>query len=188
MTVSVNIRACLLLFGLFALPASASQFYVVVEEGYIRNTINDHEIENNSYKVGLGYHVADKWYLEAGYQMLADDNISMSSPSGMQDQLNAKAFYLSALGKATGRSGELFYRVGILNVDIQSFANSNGECTSAPEENVCVVSESMVAANIGLGYDYYLTSSLMLRAEVEYIKGQSDYSANAIYVGFRVNF
>lgn len=137
---------------------SANTFYSVISAGYTEHEFKSLSVDASSYKLGIAYQIDPKWYLEAGFQSLGKQNkgLEVSGP------------FIAALGKATGQSGELFYRLGVIRADLKT--------------------TSQTAGILGLGFDYYISTSLMIRSEIEHIQGESDYSANAVYIGLRVNF
>ncbi len=110
------------------------------------------------------------------------------------------ALFLAFLGKASGRSGELFYRIGVLKTDLrgqQFFAGERacelGQASFITVENlglatVCDYDQGGAAGVIGIGYDYFIGARTMLRAEMEYIKGQDNLELSAGFIGFRYNF
>ena len=108
--------------------------------------------------------------------------------------------FLAFLGKASSPTGELFYRLGVLKTDIrgQQLLVGVRECEFG-EANVmaiadfgaatiCDYDESGVAGVIGLGYDYFVGARTMVRAEIEYIKGQDNLTVTTATVGLRYNF
>ncbi|WP_297823520.1 hypothetical protein [uncultured Paraglaciecola sp.] len=115
--------------------------------------------------------------------------------------------FLTFLGKASSPTGELFYRLGVLKTDIRGqqllvgvreceFGQANvmaiadfGAATICDyDETICDYDESGVAGVIGLGYDYFDGARIMVRAEIEYIKGQDNLTVTTATVGLRYNF
>ncbi|MFC4700169.1 outer membrane beta-barrel protein [Glaciecola siphonariae] len=158
-------------------------FYGILSAGYVQNEIEDYELDKASYKLGIGYEITPQWYLEAGYQGLGEESASGDPGS---DKAEFSSLYLSALGKARGQYGELFYRLGVMRVDADIESASELSCGS--EVVACTIGDSLLAGAVGVGFDMYVHHSIMLRFEAEYIKGEQDYSANAAYIGVRYNF
>ncbi|MFC3120856.1 hypothetical protein [Agaribacter flavus] len=175
--------------------AKADQgFYGIISLGYAQSDLVDLELDSASYKLGIGYELAPKWYLEAGFQSLGEENVGeLPSVDGINTEYSA--LYLSALGKAQGAYGELFYRLGVMQVSstIESVPSSEGcqvpqQLSTRPLGQLCAFDQSLVAGQFGLGFDFYIHHSTILRTEIEWLKGQEDYSAAAVYLGVRLNF
>jgi hypothetical protein len=110
------------------------------------------------------------------------------------------ALFLAFLGKASSPTGELFYRLGVLKTDIrgQQLLVGVRECEFGQANvmaiadfgaaTICDYDESGVAGVIGLGYDYFDGARIMVRAEIEYIKGQDNLTVTTATVGLRYNF
>lgn len=93
---------------------------------------------------------------------------------------------MAFLGKASSPTGELFYRVGVLKTDIrgQQFLSGVRECEFGQANviaiadfgatTICDYDKSGVAGVVGLGYDYFVGARYIVRAEIEYIKGQGN--------------
>ena len=169
--------------------------YAVIGAGYAQNELQDEDIDSFSYKLGLAYELSEQWYLEAGFQSFADENAGDLPLSANDPSAELSGLYLSALGKADGRYGELFYRLGAVYIDATYTALANasscpGEQTlfTSNDVNYCEFDEGIVAGQLGLGFDFYLTATSLLRAEVEWTKGQDDFETAALYLGLRVNF
>lgn len=180
--------------------------YAVSTMGGAKTEFSTADVNNFSYKLGMGYQFDRQWYFEAGIQKLASDAMASELPSTMaqlQDdslQLDASALYASLLGKAAGPSGELFYRIGILKTDIQgqhTLAGSQscelGKGTvvtvnTNESYTFCQFDEGGIAGVVGLGFDFFIGSRTMLRTEIEYIKGENNLAVSAAYVGLRYNF
>lgn len=165
---------------------ATEKMYGVVGVGYSSLTFNQQDISGINYKLALGHEISRHWYVEAGMYQLVDD---VNDASGGK----ADSLYLAVLGKAGNRTGELFYKLGVMNVDVQGIdaAASDGSCTLGDplgESGLCAFDEGVLAGLAGIGFDYHLGLSSMLRIEVEYMKGKHDFSDAAVNVGFRYNF
>jgi hypothetical protein len=179
---------------------ATEDLYSIVSVGYARTEFNADSTNDLSYKLGLGWQVDRQWYLEVGMQKFADENLpDLAAINSQSDSLNidASALFVAALGKASGNLGELFYRIGVLKTDIKGrqliAANSNcsiGTTLVPPiaDYSVCDYDKGGIAGVIGLGFDFFIGVKSMLRAEIEYIKGQNDLVVSAAYLGFRYNF
>ena len=156
--------------------------------------------------MAFGYQIDPQWYVEAGYQQLIHDSLYLTDLPSAADVTNAEnlqqgdALFLAFLGKASGPMGELFYRVGVLNTDIrgQQLLAGVRECEFGQSNvlniadfgaaTMCDYNESGVAGVIGLGFDYFVGARTMVRAEIEYIKGQDNLTVTTATLGLRYNF
>jgi hypothetical protein len=179
---------------------ATEDLYSIVSVGYGRTEFNNDSTNDLSYKLGLGWQVDKQWYIEVGMQKFADESLpDIDTINPQDDSLNidASALFVAALGKASGNMGELFYRIGVLKTDIKGrqliAANSScdlGTTLNPPgaDYSVCDYDKGGIAGVIGLGFDFFIGAKSMLRAEIEYIKGQNDLVVSAAYLGFRYNF
>ena len=94
------------------------------------------------------------------------------------------ALYLSLLGKASGATGELFYKVGAAKVDVDIAM----QCGDGDTSIVCSQQNSLAAGIVGLGYDYYVGLRSMVRIEYTHMSGEDSFSTNMFNIGFRYNF
>lgn len=190
----MNRQIVIFVLCLLSFAANAERnFYGILSAGYVQNELVDFELDKASYKLGIGYELNRQWYLEAGYQALGEVNASDDFATINSDVAEFSGLYLSALGKARGQYGELFYRLGVMRVDAEVQSVSNLTCPGDPAvftvgQQICSVNDTLLAGMFGLGFDVYIHHSTMLRFEVEYIKGEQDYDATAAYVGVRLNF
>lgn len=180
--------------------------YGVSTIGAANTEFSSADLTSMSYKLGIGYQIERQWYFEAGFQKLANDSLATELPSSMaqlQDgsmPLDATALYAAFLGKAAGPAGELFYRVGLLKTDTkgqqvlqgeQSCALGKGTSIALSAEETytfCEFDEGGIAGVIGIGFDFFIGPRTMLRTEIEYIKGENNFTASAAYLGLRYNF
>ena len=195
-----------LIFALLAAFTPFSQakqntFYVVAGGGYASNDINNYEHDEVTFKLNLGYVLSDQWSVELGYNGLGDSGLNNSqlavdNANFETNDYSITAFRLSALGRARNQHGELFYRVGVMQVNAQrTYALDGAVCEGSDSligtfstTSVCQSDNDQIAGVIGLGFDFNLTNFTQLRVEVEHLQGQDDYSAQAILLGLRVNF
>lgn len=196
-----------LLSGMFCCQGiAADRLYSVFSLGITNLDIAENSNQNPAYKLGLGYQFDRQWYVEAGYQQLGYDDLYISTLPTANDVIKEKsvsqgdALYLALLGKASNSYGELFYRLGMLKTDVRGqnvYAGSQecqiGQGTSIEVDNygtatLCDYDEAGVAGVIGLGFDVFVGARSLVRTEIEYIKGQNDLAASALFVGFRYNF
>ena len=197
----------LLLSCAFSLQLSAAEnLYTFSTLGYSDIELDQTNSENFTYKLGFGYQFHRQWYVEAGYQQLAYDDLYVAEIPNANDVLTEEsvkqghALFLAVLGKASSRQGELFYRLGVLKTDIrgQDLYVGVRECelgnaTTFNVENlgpatICDYDNGGIAAVLGLGFDYFVGARTLLRTEIEYIKGQDGLAATAFSVGVRYNF
>ena len=181
---------------LFASSAFADrQIYAVLGAGYAQNEVQSDEFDSFSYRLGIGVEITKQWVVEVGFQSFADENAGDLPTTTDEPSAELPGFFLSALGKAEGRYGELFYRLGAVYIEPTYRAVSIG--STCPTEQTFVSFEStefcefddpIVAGQLGIGYDLYISPKTLLRSEVEWVKGQDDYESLGLYLGFRVNF
>jgi hypothetical protein len=179
---------------------ATEDLYSIVSVGYGRTEFNNDSTNDLSYKLGLGWQVDKQWYIEVGMQKFADEplpDIDIINPQEDSLNIDASALFVAALGKASGNMGELFYRIGVLKTDIKGrqLIAANSSCDLGTTLNppgaaysVCDYDKGGIAGVIGLGFDFFIGTKSMLRAEIEYIKGQNDLVVSAAYLGFRYNF
>jgi hypothetical protein len=197
----------LVLSGIFSLQTFAADFlYTVFSVGYSDVEFTQDSNKGLGYKMALGYQIDPQWYVEAGYQQLIHDGLystNLPTASEVTNAVHAQqgdALFVSFLGKASDPMGELFYRLGVLKTDIrgQQLLAGDSECKLGKANvfnidnygaaTMCDYNESGVAAVIGLGFDYFVGARTMIRAEIEYIKGQDNLSVATAAVGLRYNF
>ncbi len=180
----VAIGLCL---GAFSLPATATEkMYGTFGVGYADTEFSQQSKDGMSYNLAIGHQFMSQWYIELGYQQIVDEQQSVES-------MKADALYLAILGKAGSYNGELFYKLGVMNVDVAGFERmgesaSCGIGESISDSGLCRYDEGSLAGVIGLGYDYHLGLRSMLRLEYNYIGGENDLKAHLVNIGFRYNF
>lgn len=189
----MNRLFAILILSIFSFSASAERnIYGVLSAGYAQNEIDDFEFDKSSYKLGIGYELSRQWYIEAGFQSLGEQNAGEQFEQINDDVVEIAGLYLSALGKARGQYGELFYRLGVMRADAEVQSVANLSCANSPEtaieNNVCRIDDSLMAGVFGLGFDVFIHHSTMVRFEVEHIRGEQDFAASAAYIGIRLNF
>lgn len=204
----MRIGAALLfsLAGIFSQQAYATgELYGVVSGGYGKTDFETNDVDHGAYKFAVGYQFDRQWYAEFGYQQLANQDSIDTLPS-TQAALNetdfgmkANAIYAALLGKAGSQTGELFYRVGIMNIDVDGqHLSETGQCDfgdtrmfsvdGGTQMSLCEYDEGVIGGVIGVGFDFYLGVNMMLRTEVEHISGEHGLKHNAGYIGLRYNF
>lgn len=201
-------RIGLLVVGIFfsVQVLSAERNYAIFSLGFSDLEYSAQETDGMAYKLGIGHQFHPQWYIEAGYQQLINESLFVSEmPSASQfengdSKLQADALFVALLGKASGRMGELFYRLGLLKTDIRGQQLFTGEHTcdvgqanlvqmdTNAVNTICDYDNSGVAAVMGLGFDYFIGARTMLRSEVEYIKGSDNLTVTTLSVGIRYNF
>jgi hypothetical protein len=185
---------------------AANNLYTVFSVGYSDIKFIEKPDKNLGYKMAFGYQFDPQWYVEAGYQKLIHNTLYSTDLPTATDITNAEnvqqgdALFLAFLGKASSPTGELFYRLGVLKTDIrgQQLLVGVRECEFGQANvmaiadfgaaTICDYDESGVAGVIGLGYDYFVGARTMVRAEIEYIKGQDNLTVTTATVGLRYNF
>lgn len=181
----------LVLFGAQSAHA-IERMYGVIGAGYSDLEYRQAQDEAFSYKLVLGHQFHRQWYVEGGYYQLADVD---AQTDGSDFGLQSDALYLGVLGKASHPVGELFYRLGVANVSVQSAEFSGtGNCevgaavAAAGSQTICAYDESVAAGIIGLGFDYYVATKTFIRLEAEYLRGKDGFDASFVSLGVRYNF
>lgn len=176
-----------ILLGAVSLSAGATErMYGLATAGYADANFGDTGNDGVAYSLALGHQFASKWYVEGGYLNLVDED------SGT-DALKAQGLYLAVLGKAGGRTGELYYKLGVMSADVQGFQSAqDGDCVAtdmatAPA-GLCAYDDGIVAGMVGLGFDYHVGLNSMLRMEAMYVRGEEDFDATVLSIGYRYNF
>ncbi|QJR81949.1 outer membrane beta-barrel protein [Alteromonas pelagimontana] len=169
-----------------SLPALATEnMYGVIGTGYSDIEFSQQSADKANYHFALAHQFARSWYAEVGYQRLADN---LEENEGMK----ADALYLAVLGKASAAIGELYYKLGIMNVDVKGIEGrrEEGGCAlgGVTVANSCEFDEGVVAGMVGFGFDYHLGLNTMFRIEATHVRGEHDLAANLVNVGIRYNF
>ncbi|MFW8590389.1 outer membrane beta-barrel protein [Glaciecola sp. 2405UD65-10] len=207
MLLKVSAKKCLfksllsLVFVFMTQQSIAQQnFYGITSLGYASNDYDglsqSQSLDAVSYKLGVGYEYNRSWSFEAGFQSLGEEILSMDELNFENSSIEIDNIYLNALGRAGNRHGELFYRVGIARVDTsESYLASAPLCGGQSsilavqqDAMLCQTSKSGMAGVVGLGFDFYIHHSTLLRIEAEYMSGENGYSTSATYLGIRLNF
>lgn len=202
----IGIAILFTLTGIFSQNAfSDGDLYGVVAGGYGKTDFETNDVDHGAYKFGIGYQFDRQWYAEFGYQQLANQSLVDTLPTtslGLEETefgLKANAIYAAVLGKAGSRTGELFYRLGVMNIDVEGqHLSDTGQCDFGDtrmfsvdgdaQMAVCEYDEGVFGGVIGIGFDFYLGVNVMLRTEVEHITGENGLKHNAGYIGLRYNF
>ncbi|MBU2979230.1 outer membrane beta-barrel protein [Alteromonas sp. C1M14] len=162
------------------------RMYGVASLGYADVAFNQADNSKMSYGLALGHQFSDQWYVEGGYLNLIDADDGL-------DTIEAEGLYLALLGKAGGPVGELYYKLGIMDADVKGFqGDTEGSALCIVPDNslqdYCAYDEGVVAGLVGLGFDYHIGINSMIRLEGLYIRGEDDFEASLISLGFRYNF
>jgi outer membrane autotransporter protein len=207
LSVSKKQIGMLILSCMVSLQALAADYlYTVFSVGYSDVEFTQDSNEGFGYKMTIGYQFDPQWYVEVGYQQLVHDKLYTKGLPSAADVNNSEsvqqgdALFLAFLGKASGPTGELFYRLGVLKTVMrgQQLLAGLSECELGQANvlaiadfgaaTMCDYDESGVAGVIGLGFDYFVGARTMLRFELEYIKGQDNLTVTTATVGLRYNF
>ncbi|MCW8107233.1 porin family protein [Alteromonas ponticola] len=180
----------ILAMGAFCVSVSFNAFatekmYGVVTSGYTDLKFNELETDSVNYSLGLGHQFKRQWYAEVGLRQLLDEKAAMTA-------MKASSMYLAVLGKAGHQVGELFYKLGVMNIDVQGYQPADAQsCTLgsvSAMSGLCDYDEGLLGGMIALGFDYHLTLRTMIRLEIEHIRGEKDFKANVVNLGIRYNF
>ena len=203
-----KLGALMMLLAPFAANAETTWFeknYVVVAPQYADVEVGLADSSEAGFTIGFGTQIHPKWYLEAGYSLISDDfavneselDNSVALTNDVSSGVDASGIYLSFLGKASGPSGELFYKVGVMSIDYEAgFWTSDNDSCNLDDAilkivnaiSFCSYDDSSIAGMVGAGYDFYLGYNTQLRVNYEHIRGGNDFEANTAYLGFRYNF
>lgn len=181
--------------------AKQSRLYVVAAGGYATNDINNYDHDEVTFKLNVGYVLSDQWSVELGYSGLGDSGLSnndlaIDNTNFDTNDYNVTALRLSALGRARNQHGELFYRLGVMQINAQRTYAIGGEVCEGGDSLIGTISNTSICENdndqiagvIGIGFDLNMTDFTQLRFELEHIQGQDEYSGQAVLIGLRVNF
>ncbi len=164
---------------------ATEKMYGVVTSGYTDLKFVGQELDNANYALALGHQFKRQWYAEAGIRELIDDKGEMSS-------MKASSLYLAVLGKAGHQVGELFYKFGVMKIDVEGYAPvDEGKCSLGDVSSItgrCEYDEGILGGMVALGFDYHMSLKTMVRLELEHIRGENDFKANVINLGIRYNF
>lgn len=161
--------------GLTTFSAQATdKMYGVVGSGYGDGEYQQIDAGSETLYLAFGHELSPQWYVEAGFKRLFDDENELMA-------LKADGLYLALLGKAGGRHGELFYKLGAMRTDIRGQAMTEA-CAN------CQFDDGIVAGMVGLGFDFHVGLNSMIRLEYEYVRGEDEFSANLFNLAFRYNF
>ena len=185
---------------------AADNLYGVFSLGYADAEYSVNESQGGAYKLAVGYQFDPQWYAEFGYQQLVDESLASALPNtddaaqNFTGGMQGSALFASVLGKAAGRMGELYYRLGLLKTDIkgQDLLSGSAACElgtarefavdSGQAFTLCEYDEGGLAGVIGIGFDFYVDTRTMIRAEIEYIQGENDLKLSTAFIGLRYNF
>ncbi|TDF37319.1 autotransporter outer membrane beta-barrel domain-containing protein [Alteromonadaceae bacterium M269] len=184
---------------------AVNRLYGVLSAGYSDVESDVSESDGVGYKFGIGYQFHRQWYVEGGYHLLSDESLSdgvfadATALAGFEPEVEAESLFISVLGKASSRAGELFYRLGINSVDVTSTSLVDAQSCdgtssnavvggTASTQNFCVRDDTALAGHIGIGFDFRLGRQLMLRTEVEHLQGEDDLETTTFTLGVRYNF
>jgi hypothetical protein len=158
---------------------------------YSTTEFSQRDEDDVGYQLVLGHAISRQWYIEVGYSEL----MNMSSDNKGNLDMETNALYISALGKASNQVGELFYRIGVANLDVAALEqpiDDSCELGALREQvsgvSLCQYDEGILAGIIGLGFDFYIANKTFLRLEVNYFRGENDYVSGTAFVGIRYNF
>ncbi len=194
--------------GLVSCPLSAQWFeknYVFASGAYSDVDVDYGSEGNAGFTLGFGTEIHRQWYAEVGYSQFASDFSALSADQisnatqGLDAGNDASGLYLGFLGKASGQTGELFYRLGIMGLDYQSQAlRFDGDCGGGTEQAlttvggdnvvVCDKDDSDIAGMIGVGFDTYLGFNSQIRLSFDHIRASDSISINTIQIGYRYSF
>ncbi len=148
-----------------------------VSPTYARVDTAQTEQSGGGLNLTLGRQIHPQWDLELGLSSIIDHN-------SRESQLSAEGITVSLLGKATGASGMLYYRLGLSYLRYQQSFTVEG-CQNS--EN-CAFSDGTLGGVVGLGFDTLLYPGLSLRTELVYAKAQHDLSFSQAVLGLKYYF
>ena len=180
-----------------------SNNYLLLAPQYADVKVGSQSEQGVGVALTFGTQIDPKWYMEIGYNVMADgltlpqDGSALSANE--QTGVDAHGAHLSLLGKARGETGELFYKIGVMQMGYEmanevalesdcvagSIRTVNGQDRTA---SYCVNDENVLAGVVGLGFDFFVGFSSQLRLSYEHIRGQDSFEANVVQLGIRYNF
>lgn len=164
---------------------ATENLYAVISAGYADSEFAQYSGGSVAYKLAMGHEFHPQWYVEGGYQRLASDE---ADAGDLLIGLEGDALFISVLGKASSREGELFYRLGAMRADLTGYRLESSTCDNAPCTIESAYDDGIIAGAVGIGFDWYVGLNTMVRFEVEHISGEDSFQSNAAYIGFRYNF
>jgi len=179
------LASCSLLILFSPCSIATENIYGVISGGFADSEFSASSVDGASYKFAIGHQFHPQWYVEAGYQRIADEGGDANSLA-YTEILEGDALSISVLGKAGSRQGELFYRLGLMRADMMGYtasADCSADCVEFDSYD-----DAVFAGVVGIGYDWYIGLNSMIRFEVEHIAGEDSLQVNAAYIGFRYNF
>lgn len=183
----------------------------VFEKNYflIASSFNDVEVSEASSSgagvaLAFGTEFHPQWYAEVGFNLAASDFEKLSVPGSLQDSelkagIDAAGAYFSFLGKATGQSGELFYKLGVMTIGYETSTRTAGDQSCAEGQQTqypvadgavtqCEHDDTAIAGVIGAGFDFFVGYRSQIRFQVEHVRGDNDVQINSAQLGYRYNF
>jgi hypothetical protein len=182
---------------------AADNLYSVIGASYSKLDYAEQNFDDITYNFAIAYEINSQWYAEFGYQQLADQGAAQMAPETSQQAddfeglAQGDSIYAALVGKASGELGELFYKIGVMKIDIkgQALVAADQSCSlgragplQSTNYQVCEYDEGSAAGLISMGFDFHLTEKTMLRTEVEYIRGQDSLEVIILQLGIRYNF
>lgn len=195
--------SCFLLSASLTVSAKTEWFansYVLAAAQYSEVDLEFNDGSEPGFTLAVGTQIHPKWYAEIGYSVLAADfdlgelDLNNSAlQTGDSAGIDASGPYVALLGKATGESGELFYKLGVMLLDYQSawINDVDDTCAGAvANTQFCrfQVDESGAAGIVGLGFDFFVGFNSQVRLSAEHIRGKDDVQINTMHLGYRYNF
>lgn len=174
--------------------------YILAAPQYSDVRVQDNDDDTPGFTLALGTQIHEKWYAEIGYSVLATDfdlaELDLNNSAlqvGDSAGVDASGFYAALLGKATGDTGELFYKLGVMILDYESaWIGSPVEAcaVNVPDVEVCRfrVDESSVAGMVGAGFDFFVGYNAQVRLSAEHIRTKDNIQINTLHLGLRYNF
>lgn len=157
------------------------------------------------FAITFGTQIHRQWYAEVGFNQFSSnlEAVDVDGIATVSDALNvgadASGFYVGLLGKASGQVGELYYRLGAMSLDYETYyldstlacGNASGQTLTLADGNttaLCRKDDSDIAGMFGLGFDYYVGINSQVRFSADHIRAPNDVQINSFQVGFRYSF
>lgn len=133
-------------------------------------TINDDS--DTSWKIFVGYDLTENFAVEAAYRDFGENTATIL---GHQTKIEGDAFSVSLLGKLpVNDQFNLFAKLGYADVDAKATVSGIGSVGASDSDFI-----------YGIGADYALTDSLVVRAEWEEISTVDEISTVSVGLGYR---
>lgn len=182
------------LLATVALPAAASNFYVIADAGQSKLSVDSESITDTAFSIGGGYKLNQTFAIEVAYRDLGEFEASYQENFG-SDYVNAKVnLAFSALQASVvasfpvGTSGSVFGRLGIADLEIDASYSYSEFFDGSYSYESNSGSQSKNKAVFGVGYRHALNDKWFLHAEYNQYAKWEDFKTSSLTAGFSYQF